>query len=117
MSFSKPMAALVLAATIAPLAYVLYFLGCVVITIATQSPDAAPWVPEEWLIVLHLGCIFWTWGLIAFYVFFLFKTDAVPKDQKALWAVVLFFANVVVMPIFWWLYVWPAKKSGPDARL
>lgn len=117
MRLSKPMAFSVLAATLAPLAYMAYFIICVVITAATQSPDAAPWVPDDWLIALHLVFTVWSWVLVALYLLFLFKTDAVAKDQKALWAVVLFLANVFVMPIFWYIYVWPSGsgRSGGGA--
>jgi hypothetical protein len=46
-------------------------------------------------------------GLIAFYILFLFKTDRVPQDKKALWAAVLLLGNMLAMPVFFFLYVWP----------
>ena len=46
------------------------------------------------------------------YIIYLFKTNNVPKDKKALWAVVLFLGHVVSIPIFWYHYVWkPASKT------
>lgn len=43
--------------------------------------------------------------LIAFYLVYLFKTQAVKQEQKALWAVVLFMGWPVA-PIFRYLYIW-----------
>ncbi len=44
-------------------------------------------------------------------MFYLFKTDVVPQDKKALWAVVLFLGNMISMPIFWYLYIWTKLKE------
>jgi hypothetical protein len=62
-------------------------------------------------------------GLIAFYIVFLFKTDRVPQDKKALWAAVIFLGNMVAMPVFFYFYVWPEQwprtkaeaSTGPSA--
>jgi hypothetical protein len=40
------------------------------------------------LFAAHLLTILLTFALLTFYVFFLFKTDRVASDKKALWAVV-----------------------------
>jgi hypothetical protein len=88
MRLSKPVALLVLIATLFPIAYLVFF--CV--TVMSVVMSAGPHGPgDAWirvLFVLHAVCILWIWGLLAFYLLFLFKTDAVSKDQKALWAVV-----------------------------
>lgn len=44
-------------------------------------------------------------GLLIFYIVYLFKTDRVPQDKKALWAVVSFLGHAMVMPVFWYLYI------------
>jgi hypothetical protein len=44
-------------------------------------------------------------ALIAFHIVYLFKTNRVPKDKKALWAAVIFLGNMVAIPVFWYLYV------------
>ena len=56
--------------------------------------------------------------LIISYIVYLFKTNYVPKDKKALWAVVIILFAVIAMPIFWYLYVWkpiqdPTDEAGP----
>lgn len=58
------------------------------------------------LFTLHLLTILETMGLLAFYITYIFKTDRIPQDKKALWAVVVFLGNMLAMPVFWYLYIW-----------
>lgn len=115
MRLSKPISILVLLATLAPLAYFVFFFGMIgffVLSAADRGPE-----PDLFkvIFILHMLCIVWIWGLMAFYLIYLFKSSSVPKDQKVLWAVVLFIANVMAMPVFWWLYVWPGSKRADVA--
>ena len=64
------------------------------------------------LFVMHFVAIILTWCLIGFYIYYLFKTDHVKQDQRALWAVVLLLANILVMPVFWYLYIWKPAESA-----
>ena len=57
--------------------------------------------------------MFWMFGLIAIYIYDHFHNDKVDKDKKALWAVVLFFGNIIVMPVYWYLYVWREEGRPP----
>lgn len=58
------------------------------------------------IFALHALTILWVWALIAFYIVNVFKNDRVEKDKKVLWAVVLFMGNMIVMPVYWYLYIW-----------
>lgn len=62
----------------------------------------------------HTFTFFLMLAMTAFYIVYLFRTDRVPQDKKALWAVVLFFANMFAFPVFWYLYIWkePEALSG-----
>ena len=55
---------------------------------------------------LHLLAIIDIWVLCVIYVLHVFKTDRVPQDKKALWAVVLVMGNMISMPVYWYLYIW-----------
>jgi hypothetical protein len=55
---------------------------------------------------LHLFTMVEMFALIIIYVVFIFKTEKVAKDKKALWAVVIFLGNMIAIPIFWFLYIW-----------
>jgi energy-coupling factor transporter transmembrane protein EcfT len=114
MKWSRRTALLILTLTLAPLVYLAYFVLCIVVTVITQAPNESLWLDSRVLMGLHLATIFLSWMLIAVYLCFLFKTEKVPKDEKAVWAVVLIFMNVLVMPVFWYLYIWSREPTGGD---
>jgi hypothetical protein len=106
-------------ATLWPIAYMLLFLGFMLYMVlfslrATQGSLPPSGLPAgiATIFVLHLLTILWIWVLIGIYIVHLFKTDRVPKDQKALWAVVLFLGNMYAMPVYWYLYIW--REPDPD---
>ena len=51
-------------------------------------------------------------GLWVFYLIYLFRTRNIPKEKKGLWLAVLFFANILAMPFFWYVYVWRNSSSA-----
>jgi hypothetical protein len=110
MRLSKSAALGLAVATLVPLAYMVCFMAFVVLVI--MEAPGQPSFDFRILFLCHFAMMIWSWALIAVYVVYLFKTDVVPKDQKVLWAVVLFLGNMIVMPIFWFLYVW--KYAGRD---
>ncbi|MEA2163857.1 MAG: hypothetical protein QOK37_1984 [Thermoanaerobaculia bacterium] len=54
----------------------------------------------------HFLTILLMFGLTAFYIVYLFRTDRITQDKKALWAIVLFMGNMLAFPVFWYLYIW-----------
>jgi hypothetical protein len=50
--------------------------------------------------------------LLVIYVVYLFKTDRVAQDKKALWAAVLLLGGLIAMPVFWYLYIWKQPAQG-----
>lgn len=99
-----------------PIIYMFLFIGSIFVMMATffvgNSPSNEPPIIMMVIFPLHFFTMFEIFVLIAIYMFFLFKTDVVPQDKKALWAVVLFLGNIISMPIFWYLYVWKKLKEG-----
>jgi hypothetical protein len=63
------------------------------------------------IIGAHVLTMLLIFALTIFFVVYLFKTDRVPQDKKALWAVVIFFGNVFAFPVFWYLYIWRDEAS------
>lgn len=62
----------------------------------------------------HFLTMLLIFGLTAFYIVYLFRTDRVAQDKKALWAIVLFMGSALAFPVFWYLYIWkePEALSG-----
>lgn len=110
---TRPLAILWLIVTLLPFAYFGYFISF--LASAPMSHGASPEQFEllfRWQLMVILG----TWVLLATYIVYIFKTHYVPKDKKALWAVVIFLGNMFAMPIFWYLHVWrPLSMRARDA--
>ncbi|MCE9556131.1 MAG: hypothetical protein K8T91_22510 [Planctomycetes bacterium] len=109
-----------------PLLYVFMFF-CLIFAIMVSGfsdanrqsgPPAIFWI----IFPLHFFTMCEIAVLLVIYIRHVFKTDRVPQDKKALWAVVLFLGNMIAMPIYWYLYIWreerpphatPPTTSGP----
>lgn len=125
MNLSRPVKIVVGAFTLVPLVHILVFMTTflwIFVQISQIRPGAPPEAfgqgIERWfflLMALHFAMMLVAWALIAFYLVYLFKTDRVAKDKKALWAVVLFMAGLIAMPVFFWLYIWPEPEGPPPA--
>ena len=62
---------------------------------------------------VHFITMVWICVLLLIYILNVFRNERVASDKKALWAVVLFLGNVVTMPVYWYLYIWPEpSKTG-----
>ena len=46
-----------------------------------------------------------------FIYYYIFRGDRVPKDMRILWAILLIFINIFVLPLFWYKYVWKNDES------
>ncbi|MBX3451657.1 MAG: hypothetical protein KF777_19000 [Planctomycetaceae bacterium] len=109
--FSQTVAALIGFLTCVPLSYLFFFMAIILIEVLGSEPMSRS--SFMLLFVVHVLIIVLVWCLIGFYIYFLFKSDFVKQDQKALWAVVLFLGNMLAMPVFWYLYIWkPAEEAA-----
>ncbi len=99
-----------------PILYMILFMGTIIIMMASTLAGHPPGNGQQKIMMailpLHLFTIFEIFGLVAIYLFYLFKTDVVAQDKKALWAVVIFLGNMISMPIFWYLYIWKISKEN-----
>ncbi|MEK6602136.1 MAG: hypothetical protein AABZ09_09670 [Candidatus Binatota bacterium] len=108
MILSRPIQLLIGATSCLPFIYLVYFFLTVFSSMGYQGRS-----PEnfDFLFRLHLGTMLLIFVLLVFYLVYLFRTDRVPSDKKALWAVVLFMGNMIAIPIFWYLYIWGKGKA------
>ena len=99
------------AATLWPFVYMFLFF-ILVFSMLFLGPGAERVMP--FVFVLHMLTILLVLGLTVFYIVDIFKNERVEKDKKVLWAMVIFFGNMVAMPVYWYLYVWKeAAVAGP----
>jgi len=115
MRLNRPVAILVALLTLAPWGYFVFFFSYVMASFPTIPNAAEP--PEQFLrefstiFQLHMIVMALIVALMAFYMVHLFRSDRVPADKKALWAVVLFLGNLLAMPVYWYLYMWPKANE------
>jgi hypothetical protein len=114
---SKTRKILLGAATLWPLLYTGIFVGFWFSMMLGMSTGRMP-VPAEpfggmrLLFGLHCLTMASMVALLAVYISDLFRNPRVRPDQKTLWAVVLFLGNIIAMPVYFSLYIWP--EPGPD---
>jgi hypothetical protein len=109
MRISKPIAILIGVLTAWPFVYMIIFFALFISGpfmrgggSLTESEASRSF---QILLAMHLGTMFIMAALLSFYIVHVFKNPAIP-DKRTLWAVVLFFGNVIAMPVYWFLYVW-----------
>ena len=108
------------ALTLWPILYIFLFIaftfGMIFYAGGADAATRAQEPPVAIMLVfaLHFATILLIFGLIAFYIVYLFKTERVAQDKKALWAAVLFLGGMIAMPVFFYLYIWP--EAGPDQK-
>jgi hypothetical protein len=70
-----------------------------------------------WTFIAFLGLLCFTvieiLALLVFYINFLFFKTTLPIEHKLIWTIALFIGHVVVMPVFWYLFVWKPRTYPP----
>ena len=121
MKLNRPAALIVALLTIAPWACMVFIFTRFTARFWSLQALAAPgsaMPPEQFFqefnTIFRLQMFFMALmlALMAFYIVHVFRTDRVPADKKALWAVVLFLGNLFAMPFYWNFYIWPRGDKG-----
>lgn len=103
--------------TVWPLLYFILFFcimfGLVMSDFSGEHSSGPPLAAFKIIFILHILPILDGFVLIVIYMVYLFKSDRVAQDKKALWAVVLFLGGMIAMPIFWYLYIWREPEQPP----
>lgn len=106
--------------TVWPFLYMLFFMctifGLMMSGFGGSSDSSGPPAILLVLFPLHFLTMLEIIVLMVFYIVDVFKTDRVPQDKKALWAVVLFLGNIIAMPVYWYLYIWKPIGPGIDSH-
>jgi hypothetical protein len=64
--------------------------------------------------LISTSSLYSTIGVLGVFAMLLFFGDAVPKGKRLLWFFVLLLGNILVFPVFWFIYYrnWPADAHA-----
>jgi len=110
---SRVLSLILFSLTLAPLAiwvYVLVAYGpSMDIAPTEESPEQV--LQEPFIRGVMLASLL-TIGLMAIYLVHLYSRSRMTSGQRALWLFLIVFVNIVAMPFYWWLHVWPRQNDG-----
>jgi Trk-type K+ transport system membrane component len=70
------------------------------------------------MFAMHFLTIIGSLGLMVYFIFNIFKNERLEQNYKIMWTILLFFAGMLVMPVYWFLYIWrdaPAAATPANA--
>jgi hypothetical protein len=53
-------------------------------------------------------------SLMVFYIINVYRSNSVMKEQKHLWAALIFCGNILVYPFYWYLHIWLEPKKTTE---
>jgi len=120
MRLSRNLKILIGVLTCWPVVYIFLFVAFIATTMfwLSGSPrrldahSSGPPIAFMVLMAFHLATMLSMFALTTFYIVYLFKTDRVAVEKKALWAVALFMGNMIAMPVFFYFYIWPDEEAA-----
>lgn len=103
-----------------PLAYFILFMLFILSCILADTSSSIELFTQLSLMIilpLHFLTILIVLGLTIFYLICIINTDLVPKNQKAIWVIALFFINILAIPSFWYLYLRREPQPGEEPHV
>lgn len=102
--------------TILPTLYLIFFL-CVFsyLFMSTLNESNADVSNNLFKIIfpMHMTAMLLIFTLMIIYIVDVFKNNSVESDKKSLWAIVLFFGNIISMIVYWVIHIWePLVKEN-----
>jgi hypothetical protein len=66
------------------------------------------------IFVLHVVVMALGFALTIYYLVLVFRSKTMEQWQKMLWGLLLFFGNIFVLPIFFFVYIWRRAGSANE---
>lgn len=103
-----------------PLVYLVVLLGYLLPTLSTLghpggNSESRYFTMFRVVVAASLVVFVLNFVLVAFFGWLLHKSSAVPRAKKSLWASLLLVGNIMVLPVFWYLFLWHAP-AGREAE-
>lgn len=116
MKFKRAAAAALGVLTLLPLLYLVVFVTYFFPTLSSLGHPGG--IAEEYYFDLF-NLTFRLWAaaivlalaLLVFYGVFAHRANIVPIEKRSLWVIGLLVGHIIVMPVFWYLYVWRRRAD------
>ena len=115
MHLTNRQALVVGALTLIPYAWLGLYLGFLsprLLREAADHPGRAYFQLFDLVFWLSSAVFVVTMALWAFYLFFVWRSDRIPRPQKRSWHLALLVGNLAVMPFFWYLFMWRERRPA-----
>jgi hypothetical protein len=102
-----------------PILYMLIFFVAIILLMIFASSAGGPSAPDPVgtvsllmpiglvaFMAAHMITIFGSLALTVFYIVRIFKTEQLDQNMKIMWTLLMFFAGMLVQPVFWYFYIW-----------
>jgi magnesium-transporting ATPase (P-type) len=117
MRFNRPVAATIGLLTLVPYVWFAVFFPYYLRRLETlgeptgiTAADYFPLFNTVWLLsILVMGL---TLALLVVYFIHLYRSGAVPTAHRNSWAAMLFVLGFILLPVYWYRYMWRASSAG-----
>lgn len=118
MKIHRPLAIVLLVLTLLPIGYILYFLGFVIYALLSIPENPPSHYSMVVLFILHGTTMLIQLGLLGFCLWYLLRVPGLSPEVRLMWVVLLIVANVLIMPVFWYIFIWkPTTPRNPTQNL
>ncbi|MDH4122204.1 MAG: SND2/TMEM208 family protein [Deltaproteobacteria bacterium] len=106
-----------------PLAYAVIFFIQATIYVVTYyfNQNHHPYIEPPFslmtMVVLHMITMVILAVLLLYYFFLAYTNVRLDNNKRMLWIGFLFFGNLIAMPIYYFIYVWPQPTYRPPGKL
>lgn len=95
--------------TLLPIAYMVFFFSFIISTMLKTIYDTDVGNLTNMIKIifpLHFAMMILLIVLLVVYITDVFKNKTIEQDKRTLWAIVLFFGNIIAMVIYWIIHIW-----------
>jgi len=93
--------------------FILFFIGMFTM-IGMSGPDEPPTASFGLMMAGYFITIVSIYGMMIYYIVNVFMNNKLPSGKKALWAALLFLGNMMVIPFYWYFYIWCEPKPAEE---
>jgi len=98
--------------TVIPILYVFVFISFFLFAFNSSSFESrAHDLIFKIIFPIHFAVMLLLLGNLIICIKDVFSNEHIESDKRSLWAIVLFFGNVIAMPVYWYINIWKYTRK------